>query len=75
LDYFGRPAYLAQSPQLVSCAAPKWEVRSQRTAANPSFLFIQQAKQQAIIADMGRVYEIGSICELSKKRFECSSCI
>lgn len=35
LDYFGRPAFLAQSPQL--------------------------AKQQAIIADLGRVYEIGSI--------------
>ncbi|KAJ9111491.1 hypothetical protein QFC22_006518 [Naganishia vaughanmartiniae] len=35
VEYFGRPAYLAQSPQL--------------------------AKQMAVIADMGRVYEIGSI--------------
>jgi aspartyl/asparaginyl-tRNA synthetase len=39
VEYFGRPAYLAQSPQL--------------------------AKQMAVIADMGRVYEIGSseFCE------------
>lgn len=36
---------------------------------------IRQAKQQAIIADMGRVYEIGSICELSMKRFESGSFI
>jgi hypothetical protein len=41
----------------------------------PASFVIQQAKQQAIIADMGRVYEIGSICELSKKRCECSSFI
>lgn len=34
VEYFGRPAFLAQSPQL--------------------------AKQMAVIADMGRVYEIGS---------------
>lgn len=34
VEYFGRPAFLAQSPQL--------------------------AKQMAVIADMGRVYEVGS---------------
>lgn len=34
VEYFGRPAFLAQSPQL--------------------------AKQMAVIADFGRVYEIGS---------------